>query len=466
MREIITIQVGQCGNQIGCEYWRTLLKEHKCDVRSLEGTFTDSMSSVFQNVSRSGRNINPVSPIEELRSRSVLIDMEEGVLNQLLTSDLEPIFDPALLVSASDGSGNNFAEGFIRHGSDHGEAAMDRIQTALEAADSPQALIFLHSLGGGTGSGFGSAVLERSSDLCSGMSLISAPVVPSREQDDVVTSPYNAMLALASLAEHADLVIPFDNQAIGEAVLRAQRSSHRPVRGRGLAARQESVTRAKRSRPFAEVNGIVSTALSGLTAGMRFGGEMNVDINELAINLVPFSALNFVTSALSPIPGLPAPRSKSAAVRALFTPDTQLICPSGCNALSLSAAVLARGVDSGTVGTALDQVIAEGLLKRPEWAPPGCKLGICSSPPARGSYGLLGLRNGPQVMHPLRGVHAKFEKLYRKRVFLHHYTKWMDQADIEARVERVRGLVDGYNEVERTSGVMRQKKELPMPVIF
>ena len=46
-----------------------------------------------------------------------------------------------------------------------------------------------------------------------------ASVFPS-EGDDVITSPYNAVLSLASLAEHADLVIPMQNDALGDVLSR------------------------------------------------------------------------------------------------------------------------------------------------------------------------------------------------------------------------------------------------------
>ena len=40
-----------------------------------------------------------------------------------------------------------------------------------------------------------------------------ASIFPS-EDDDVVTSPYNAMLSLAELTQHADAVLPLENQAL------------------------------------------------------------------------------------------------------------------------------------------------------------------------------------------------------------------------------------------------------------
>jgi len=38
-------------------------------------------------------------------------------------------------------------------------------------------------------------------------------VFPSKN-DDVITSPYNSLLALNKLIEHADCVIPIDNEAL------------------------------------------------------------------------------------------------------------------------------------------------------------------------------------------------------------------------------------------------------------
>ena len=46
-REIITIQVGQCGNQIGSAFWDLLLQEHAKNSQS--PVFEESMSSFFKN---------------------------------------------------------------------------------------------------------------------------------------------------------------------------------------------------------------------------------------------------------------------------------------------------------------------------------------------------------------------------------------------------------------------------------
>jgi hypothetical protein len=47
------------------------------------------------------------------------------------------------------------------------------------------------------------------------------------EDDDVVTSPYNSMLSLNELIEHADAVLPIENQALHDIVAKVDRQVNR-----------------------------------------------------------------------------------------------------------------------------------------------------------------------------------------------------------------------------------------------
>lgn len=49
------------------------------------------------------------------------------------------------------------------------------------------------------------------------------------------------------------------------------------------------------------MNSIIAQTLSGITCGMRFEGHLNVDLNEITSNLVPFPQMHFLIPALSPI---------------------------------------------------------------------------------------------------------------------------------------------------------------------
>jgi tubulin epsilon len=84
-RELITIQVGQCGNQIGLKFWDLLLQEHS--KYNSKGIYDEALSSFFRNTDK-GSSLDLGSPIKYLKARAIVVDMEEGVTNQLLKSDI------------------------------------------------------------------------------------------------------------------------------------------------------------------------------------------------------------------------------------------------------------------------------------------------------------------------------------------------------------------------------------------
>lgn len=71
----------------------------------------------------------------------------------------------------------------------------------------------MHSLGGGTGSGLGTYLLHLLEDHFPDVHRFSTVVFPS-EDDDVITSPYNSVLALRELTDLADCVMPVDNTSL------------------------------------------------------------------------------------------------------------------------------------------------------------------------------------------------------------------------------------------------------------
>lgn len=65
----------------------------------------------------------------------------------------------------------------------------------------------------------------------------SVSLFPS-EDDDVVTSPYNSVLSLSELVDHADAVLPIENQALHDIVAAVDRHIGR---GASRSAAQDSV---------------------------------------------------------------------------------------------------------------------------------------------------------------------------------------------------------------------------------
>ncbi|RHY34678.1 hypothetical protein DYB32_000759 [Aphanomyces invadans] len=68
-------------------------------------------------------------------------------------------------------------------------------------------------MGGGTGSGLGTYILGLLEDHYPDAFRFTTAIFPSAD-DDVITSPYNSMLALRELTDHADCVLPIENEAL------------------------------------------------------------------------------------------------------------------------------------------------------------------------------------------------------------------------------------------------------------
>lgn len=66
-----------------------------------------------------------------------------------------------------------------------------------------------HSIAGGTGSGLGSLLLERLNDRFPKKLITTFSVFPNAEDvSDVVVQPYNSLLSMKRLINHADCTVP------------------------------------------------------------------------------------------------------------------------------------------------------------------------------------------------------------------------------------------------------------------
>lgn len=136
-REIITVQVGQCGNQIGLRFWELALREH---AQQKNPIYDEALSSFFRNVdSRKGgsTDLNPGTPITDLRARAIVVDMECGVINnKILNGELKDIFESRQCISDQSGAGNNWACGHHEYGPKYKEEIEEKVRQAVEKCDS------------------------------------------------------------------------------------------------------------------------------------------------------------------------------------------------------------------------------------------------------------------------------------------------------------------------------------------
>lgn len=81
-----------------------------------------------------------------------------------------------------------------------------------------EAFILTHSIGGGTGSGLGSFILEKLNERFPKKLVQTYSVFPDNKSSDVVTNPYNSILTLKRLIQNVDSTIVFQNSSINKII--------------------------------------------------------------------------------------------------------------------------------------------------------------------------------------------------------------------------------------------------------
>ncbi|CAK0911277.1 unnamed protein product, partial [Prorocentrum cordatum] len=517
---VITIQVGQCGNQVGGRFWDLVLREHA--HVSKVALFDAALSSFFRNVD--SRHADPPDipagdgrgPIRTLRARSILVDMEQGVVNSLLSGPLADLFEARQCITDVSGSGNNWSHGHCHYGPMYRDTIEERVRQQAEHCDSLQCFLLVHSLGGGTGSGLGTFFLETLEELYP-------------EDDDVITSPYNATLALRCLINSAHCVLPVSNDALvgicnqisahdggrpggqaslidlpqdseprraaaaaplrcpgdgaapaerpGAAAARPRRDGSRGPGGRrtahsappakaaepaaacgspaGRAAGHQARGPASRSaaptlgaeRPYDRMNSLVAHLLNNLTSSMRFEGSLNLDLNEITMNLVPFPRMHFLLSSMSPLCFGRDPRLVSRGFQQTFadtlTNKHQLMNIDPRGSTYAAMAFLVRGSASiADVNRNVTRVRKQ--LKMLPYNEDAFKIGLCAVPPRGLPYSVLGLANSCAAHHMFGQSLRSFSRLYSRKAHVHHYTEYMDQGMLDEAFDTVNSLMKEY----------------------
>jgi Tubulin/FtsZ family, GTPase domain len=102
---------------------------------------------------------------EHFIPRNLMIDLEPRVIHGIQSSPYRDLYNQENFFIAKEGggAGNNWASGF-RQGGEHEDYIMEMIDREADGSDSLEGFVLSHSIAGGTGSGFGSFLLERLND--------------------------------------------------------------------------------------------------------------------------------------------------------------------------------------------------------------------------------------------------------------------------------------------------------------
>jgi len=145
--------------------------------------------------------------------RALLIDLEPRVINGIQNGLYSNLYNPENFYVAKHGggAGNNWANGYCE-GEKCQDEILEMIDREADGSDSLEGFVLTHSTAGGTGSGFGSYLLEKINDRYPKKLIQTYSVFPN--DNDVVVQPYNCLLSLKRLILNADACVVIDNNAL------------------------------------------------------------------------------------------------------------------------------------------------------------------------------------------------------------------------------------------------------------
>ena len=154
MREIVHLQTGQCGNQVGSKFWEVLSDEHGIDGN---GSYVGDSPQL--QLDRINVYYNEAAERKYV-PRAVLVDLEPGTMDSIRSSRLGNLFRPDNFVFGQSGAGNNWAKGHYTEGAELVDSVLDVVRKEAENCDMLQGFQVTHSLGGGTGAGMGTLLIS------------------------------------------------------------------------------------------------------------------------------------------------------------------------------------------------------------------------------------------------------------------------------------------------------------------
>lgn len=368
--------------------------------------------------------------------RAVLVDLEPSVIDEIRNNQYKDLFRPSSLISGKEDAANNFGRGFYTVGKEFEVATMDAIRKQAEMCNSFAGLFIFHSMGGGTGSGLTTLLMQKLTQEYNKKHKLEFVIYPCPRLSTAVVEPYNAVLMSSGTMDHSDCAFLVDNEALYDICLR-KLDMERPT--------------------YISLNRIFGQVISALTASMRFDGSINVDLSEFQTNLVPYPRIHFPLVTYSPFNSVTRAMHEKVTVtqltRQCFERSNQMLRCDPSRGKYMACCMLYRGlIQVREVNTAI-QMIKSSKIPFVDWCPTGFKVGINYQPPAvvpgsglsKVNLSLCAICNSTSIAEVWSRVNYKFDLMFAKRAFAHWYLgEGMDEQEfVEAR-ENLAALEKDY----------------------
>ncbi|CAD8214670.1 unnamed protein product [Paramecium octaurelia] len=266
MGEIIQLNFGDIGNNVGHQYLEKLIDDHYLDDK---------------NISKKDQHRQKLHvSFEELRNnqyqfRGIFDNSSDQSINKLLTSpECEYINNDLLLQNKNRNKSGTFSNSQINFKDQVQDELFEKLTHQIERCDNISGCHFVHSTFDNSSGSSASAISgyrDRYFDkFCSTFSIL-----PNIEITNTIEI-YNTAFSLHKLIEMCEVVMIFDQRAL-----------------------ENQLIKLRQQCTFENCNNVIAECLLQVNCSQRFPGYQNGDLRKLSTNLIPFPRLHFLTCAFS-----------------------------------------------------------------------------------------------------------------------------------------------------------------------
>ncbi|XP_075444210.1 tubulin delta chain-like isoform X2 [Ascaphus truei] len=414
----VWLQVGQCGNQIGQEWWQILTNNApKTDVDR------------YPYFSRDGR-IN-----------AICVDSEPKVIRKLQKQVKNGFFRDSNLIMGRKGRGNNWACGYSLVCSDTEKSllhmTMESFRKEVERRDCYSGTVLLHSLCGGTGSGLGARLCEEIRDTYPAGHILSVAVAP-HGTGETPLQHYNSLLCLAWLQRYTDGVLLFQNDEVM----------------RRVAAEKKALTMsgAQPAVSMTAMNTHIASCLAGLFYPINMlktesGVSIGIEPWEIIRSVCPMSTMKFLHTSQICRRGTAFWDSVASSV----AQTVPRVSSDGRLHHSMSVLAVSRSSQDSSFLLSQDSVLMK--LKQSyrcvPWNPFPIHCWTDSQnilDPSFHSHSLTVCANHSSAADLLRTVTQRARAMYESRAYLHWYQRYgCEDEDFQMAFDTLSSVVEDYS---------------------
>eukprot|EP00656_Telonema_subtile_P048231 TRINITY_DN5688_c0_g1_i1.p1 TRINITY_DN5688_c0_g1~~TRINITY_DN5688_c0_g1_i1.p1 ORF type:complete len:421 (-),score=105.72 TRINITY_DN5688_c0_g1_i1:85-1347(-) len=375
--------------------------------------------------------------------RAIYLDLEPTVVDGIRTGTSRQLYHPEQLISGKEDAANNYARGHYTVGKEIVDLALDRLRKLADQCTGLQGFMVYHAVGGGTGSGLGSLLLEQLSMDYGKKSKLGFCLYPAPQMSTAVVEPYNSVLSTHSLLEHTDVAVMLDNEAI-YSICHRRLDIERPT--------------------YTNLNRLIAQVVSSLTAFLRFDGTLppvERDLVSLHTKLVPYPRIHFMLASYAPVISAEKAYHESLSVAEItnscLEPANMLAKCDPQHGKYMACCMTYTGdVVQKDANFAMTTLKTKRTPRFVDWCVPGVQACINYQPPtvvpggdlAKVQRACCAISNTTAIDEVFGRIDHKFDLLYAKRAFVHWYVaEGMEEGEFSEARQDLAALEKDYEEV-------------------